>query len=127
MVRRVSIPTRAARIAMLIGFILLVASLYFFFAPLDRTLANGVIVHCGSPVHPDANPDALVACAALPGQAMAKGSVLAAMGLLLVLSSTLVFGSESRLDTTWAAGDEPATVSGPGPTPKGGVSSDGDD
>ena len=96
--RRVRVPTTAARVCMLVGLILVVASLYYFFAPLDRTLVNGIIVHCGSPVRPSADADSLVACAALPGQELAKGEVLAAVGLVLLVFSTLVFGTRVRVD-----------------------------
>ena len=97
-IRRVTVPSRGARISMLVGVVLMIASLYFFFAPLDRTLLNGIVVHCGSPVRLTDNADALVACAALPGQELAKGLVLLAVGLVLLLFSTLVFGSTVRVD-----------------------------
>ena len=95
---------------------MIVASLYYFFAPLIRTLANGIVVHCGSPVLPSADADSLVACAALPGQELAKGVVLAAVGVLLIVCSTLVFGTRVRVDIdsetmdVQQSADEPPTA-----------------
>jgi hypothetical protein len=97
---------------MLIGGVLLLASCYFFFAPLDRSLINGIIVDCGSAVRPPTDHDVLVQCAALPGQELVKGLVVGAVGLLVLLASPFVFGTWVRVDVAAATSDEPRRTAG---------------
>ena len=109
--RRVRVPTRAARIGMLVGGVLLLVSCYFFLAPLDRSLINGVIVDCGSAVRPPTDHDIVVQCAAVPGQELVKGLVVAAVGLLILLASPFVFGTWVRVDVAAPTEDEPGRPS----------------
>ncbi len=83
---------------MLIGVLLIIISAYWFFAPLDRTLIPGVIADCGTALRPPTNPDVVKECAAVPGQALATGMVVAGCGLVLVLGAGLVFGGAVRVD-----------------------------